>query len=81
MDQADLRRVVRRKLAAGELPHDLPRIWGCAGTGEECDACGELITSYQTLFEGISPTDKRGVHLHVACLCVWDMERDAPGRI
>jgi hypothetical protein len=80
MDRADLRLVVRRKLAAGELPHDLPRVWGCDGTGEECDVCGELITTSQTLFEGISATDKRGVQLHVECLYVWDMERDAPGR-
>jgi len=80
MDEAALRLIVRRNLAAGELPHDLRRVRGCAEGGEECDACGELTMRYQTVIEGISPTDKRGVRLHVECLYVWDMERDAPGR-
>lgn len=80
MDTNALRAIIRRKLADGQLPDDLPRVWGCAGTGEECDACGELITTSQYVLEGINPTTKQGLQLHPACFSLWDMERHLTGR-
>jgi len=80
MDQEILRLLIRRKLAAGRLPYDnIPRIWGGPGTGEECDACEELIRTDQFLMEGISTADNQGLQLHVECFYLWDEERDVPG--
>lgn len=80
MDQDILRHTIRRKLEAGSLPHDsIPRIWGGPATGEECDACGELITT-EFLIEGISTADNQGLQLHVECFYIWDEARDVPGR-
>jgi len=80
MDQEILRLLIRRKLAAGSLPHDsIPRIWGGPATGEECDACEELIRTGQFVMEGISTANKQGLQLHVECFYLWDEERDAPG--
>jgi hypothetical protein len=75
-----LRLAIRRKLAAGTLPHDtIARIWGGAATGEACDACEQLIMTDQFVIEGIT-TEKRGVQFHAGCFALWDEERDVPGR-
>jgi hypothetical protein len=80
MDQDTLRLIIRRKLAAGTLPHDsIPRFWGRPGAGEDCDACETMISSDQLVIEGIGAT-KRGYQFHLACLAAWDLERDVPGR-
>jgi hypothetical protein len=80
MDQDALRLLIRRKLAAGTLPHDsIPRFWGGPAAGEECDACEALISADQLVMEGINAT-KRGYQFHVECFAVWDAERDVLGR-
>ena len=82
MDQDTLRLIIRRKLANGGLPHNnIPRIGGGPGSGEECDACQEVIRAGQLLMEGVSATTNQGIQLHVECFYVWDRERDAPGRM
>lgn len=79
--QANIRLLIRRKLAAGGLPHDgIPRFWGGHPDGEHCDACEEVFTADQLIMEGISSTDNQGLQLHVECFYLWDEERDAPGR-
>ena len=81
MDQNSIRLLIRRKLAAGDLPHDsIPRVWGGPPDGEHCDACEEVIRADQLVMEGISSTNNQGLQLHVECLYLWDDERDVPGR-
>jgi hypothetical protein len=44
MNQDSIRLLIRRKLAAGDLPRDsISRFWGGQPDGEECDACEEVI--------------------------------------
>lgn len=74
--------MVRRKLAAGELPHDsIPRFWGGPSAGEVCDACAEVVAAEELLMEAISTANNQGIQFHVECFYLWDSERDAPGRI
>jgi hypothetical protein len=81
MDQDSIRLLIRRKLAAGELPQDgISRLWGGPPDGERCDACEEVIRADQLVMEGISSTNNQGLQLHVEFLYLWDDERDAPGR-
>jgi hypothetical protein len=82
MEQEGFRHLTRNKLADGRLPQDsIPRLWGGAGNGEGCDACGEVITKTQFVMEGVSTTPGGvGIQFHVGCLHLWDSERQAPGR-
>ncbi len=81
MDQDSIRLLIRRKLAAGDLPNDsIPRFWGGPPDGEECDACEQVIRADQMVMEGIRATTNQGLQLHVECFSLWDEERDAPGR-
>jgi hypothetical protein len=81
MDQNSLRLLIRRKLAAGSLPHNsITRFWGGPPDGEDCDACEEVISADQILMEGISTLTNQGLQFHVECFYIWDMERDVPGR-
>ena len=82
MTTESIRAMVRRKLAAGTLPHDsIPRFWGGASDGEECDACEEVIAVDQLLMEAISTTTNQGLQFHLECLYLWDLERETPGRV
>jgi CheY-like chemotaxis protein len=80
MDKEALRLTIRRKLAAGSLPTDsISRILGSLGDGEICDACELVINNEQFLMKGISRADKQALQLHLECLYIWDLERNAPG--
>jgi hypothetical protein len=60
----------RSKLNDGRLPYDsMPRFWGGAGDGEQCDVCDTLITKEQLMMEGIASvfTSKKPVQFHVKC--------------
>ncbi len=79
MDKPILRILIQEKLAEGRLPLDhIPRIWSGPGNGETCDGCGETVTKTQTLIEGLDARGS-GVHLHVACFYLWNVERQVPG--
>lgn len=79
MDRPELRSMIRDKLADGRLPHDhIPELWGGPGNGETCDGCGQAVTKTQMVMEGLS-TEHGGVHFHVTCFHVWDVERQVPG--
>jgi hypothetical protein len=54
MDQEAFRRLVRRKLQDGRLPHDGPRRVCGPSDGETCDACGTVLAKDQLLMEGIT---------------------------
>jgi hypothetical protein len=79
MDQEALRRLVRRKLQDGRLPHDrIQRIWSSPSDGETCDACDTVLTKDQLLMEGITlDLGRRPLQLHVRCFQMWDHERRA----
>jgi hypothetical protein len=79
MDQEALRRLIRRKLSDGRLPHDrLKRIWSSASDGETCDACDTVFAKDQLLMEGVTlDRVRRPLQLHVRCLQMWDHERRA----
>jgi hypothetical protein len=79
MDQEALRRLIRRKLQDGRLPHDGPRrVWSGPSDGETCDACDTVFAKDQLLMEGITlDLGRRPLQLHVRCFQMWDHERRA----
>jgi hypothetical protein len=75
MDQPILRLLIQEKLADGRLPRTrVPRMWGGPGHGETCDGCGETVTKAQLVMENLDDTGG-GVQFHVACLHLWEVER------
>jgi len=81
MEAEDLRLLIRSKLDDGCLPYNsMPRFWGGAGDGEQCDACDERITKEQLVMEGIASvfTNKKPVQFHVKRFYIWDAERRVP---
>ena len=82
MDLENVRLIVRRKLASGDLPQDsISRFWGGISNGEDCDACEETIRNDELLVEAISAVTNQGLQFHIGCFFVWDQERDPPGRL
>ena len=79
MDQEALRRLIRRKLQDGHLPHEgIKRIWSSPSYGETCDACDTVLAKDQMLMEGITLDLDRGpFKLHVRCFQIWEHERRA----
>ena len=79
MDQEALRRVIRRKLQDGRLPHDgLKRIWSGQSDGETCDACDTAYAKGQLLMKGVTlDLGGRPLQMHVRCFQMWDHERCA----
>jgi hypothetical protein len=77
MDQEALRRLIRRKLEDGRLPHDgLKRFWSSPSDGETCDACDTVLAKDQMLMEGMGlDLGRRPLQLHVRCFQMWDHER------
>jgi hypothetical protein len=78
MDIEALRLLIRSELDDGRLPYDsMPRFWGGAGDGEQCDVCDTLITKEQLVLEGIASvlSNKKPVRFLVACFYAWDAER------
>ena len=74
-----LHRLIQSKLADGRLPYNsIPRLWGGAGNGETCDACGETITKKQIVMEGVG-VGKKAIQFHVCCFSMWDELRRPPG--
>jgi hypothetical protein len=63
-----------RQLANGTLPmKSIPRIWGCPGNGETCEACNGGLSQNEWVIEGISLAGGR----HVMCFHHWQQERPA----
>jgi len=79
MDQEALRRLIRRKLEDGRLPHDdLKRFWSSPSDGETCDACDTVFAKDQMLMQGMTlDLGRRPLQLHVRCFQMWDHERRA----
>ena len=73
-----IRLLIREKLKDGWLPYDsMPRFWGGAGNGEQCDACDEAISKDELVMEGIAstPSNKKPIQFHVVCFQLWDTAR------
>jgi hypothetical protein len=65
MEIEALRLLIRSKLNDGRLPYDsMPRFWGGAGDGEQCDVCDTLITKEQLVSDGGYCL---GIHQQEAC--------------
>jgi len=77
MDEEVLRRVIRRKLQSGRLPHDgIRTVWSTPSDGETCDACDTALTMNQLLMEAVPlGLSKRSVRMHVRCFKIWDFEK------
>jgi len=87
MESEALRLLIRTKLQQGMLPHDgIPRVSGITSSGEMCDACDLVISPPELLLEGISLSgdaltsllthyQSRPLRFHIACFCLWDLER------
>ena len=87
MESEALRLLIRTKLQRGMLPYDgIPRLWGIPSSGETCDACDVIIAPTELLLEGISVSgdaltsllthyQSRPLRFHIACFCLWDLER------
>jgi hypothetical protein len=73
-DPADVAEAVRRKIAAGILPTQIPdKTWAGHGTGRTCDACGLQITPEDIEHE-FDLRNGRALRLHQRCLTVWQEE-------
>ncbi len=73
-DPADVAEAVRRKIAAGILPTQIPdKTWVGHGTGRTCDACGLQITPEDIEHE-FDLRNGRALRLHQRCLTVWQEE-------
>jgi len=73
-------RQTRGSVKNNELNASMPRFWGGASDGEQCDVCDTRITKEQLVMEGIASvfTNKKPVQFHVQCFYAWDAERRVP---
>lgn len=80
MEDAQVRALIRAKLADARLPHvALIRVWGGAGDGRRaCVACDEAIRKNQILIAG---ADRESLAFHVRCFHLWDSERRGEGPV
>jgi len=70
--------LIAQKLQDGRLPTDRPpKVYGCPGQGEICDACGTAVPKAQMLIEIESADSKDGTvtKLHPICFRIWESER------
>ena len=81
MDTPALRLLIRQKLSDGRLPRNgIPKVWGGAGSGQQCDACDEPVAKTDFVMEGPvldGGRRARDVRFHVLCFYAWDDERVA----
>jgi len=79
MDVQAIRRLIRQKLQDGRLPHDsVSKAFGHPGNGEQCSACGEMLTAAKLMME---VTNNAMTFLfHGDCYLLWMDGRSAPTR-
>ena len=79
MENEALHILIAHKLQDGRLPRDRPpRVFGCPGNGEICDACGTAVPKAQMLME-IERTDLQDgtvAKLHASCFQILLSERE-----
>ena len=74
--EESLRTLIGQKLRIGILPGKAcTRVFGGAGNGEICDACGEAIATNQLVLECIGEHYPKTLQFHVQCFYIWDSER------
>ena len=75
MEDAQVRALIRAKLADGRLPRAaLTRVWGGGGQGEFCVACDEPIQKGHLSMGGQRDALIVGP-FHARCFHLWDSER------
>jgi hypothetical protein len=75
--QEALRRIARKRIAAGQLPHEAPsRMWGGSGTDQPCALCDMPISSDEIEYEIeiASGSAVRTFVFHMVCQSVWQLE-------
>jgi hypothetical protein len=75
MEQDTLRRLIRNKLADGNLPSgELGAVSQTYGSGEACDACAKHVSPSDVLYR-VYGAGYRRFHFHHACFSIWRAER------
>ena len=73
--QGSLRRIIGRKLLAGELPlESVPILSGGPGQGGMCDVCERPLRPTHPVV-AVPCAGETFVHLHADCFMLWDGER------
>jgi hypothetical protein len=71
MEQDTLRRLIRNKLAGGNLPRGaLGAVSQTYGSHEVCDACAKRVSPSDVLYR-VYGAGYRRFHFHRACFSVW----------
>jgi hypothetical protein len=72
---AELRAIIRLKVAAGILPKDAPvRMWAGYGTGKVCAACA-LSTTMKDIEYEVDMANRQTFVFHQSCLTLWSVRR------
>ena len=73
--ESELRRMARRRIAAGEqLPGLVVRLVREQGRGERCSGCNEPVRADEVEIEAADPQGRRTYSFHVRCHRLWQLE-------
>lgn len=72
---AALRAFIAQRIDEGELPLILTKTIGVSfGSGTECAACGQKITTEQIEYTAFGPKYGAALRLHWGCHVLWQLE-------
>lgn len=72
---AALRTFIEQRMNEGRLPLILTKtISVAAGSGTECAACGQTITTGQIEYQAFGPKYGAALRLHWGCHVLWQLE-------
>lgn len=72
---AALRALIVERMDEGTLPLILTKTIGIGyGSGIECAACGEIITTEQIEYQAFGPNYGAALRLHWGCHVLWQLE-------
>jgi hypothetical protein len=70
-----LRALIAQRIDAGRLPLILTKTIAVGfGTGGQCDACGQVITTVQIEYDAFGPHYGAPLRLHWGCHVLWQLE-------
>ena len=75
LQDAALRKSVRRRIDDGQLPSSVPNhIQAGYGSGDVCVACDQSISAAQVEYEVEDGRNGRLLSFHFGCYVVWQLE-------